>query len=56
MQSRADTNQRVQELVAKIETEQDPGRFSALAEELSRLLDLDEDRPGSRRAADSSPG
>ncbi len=39
MQPDADTNQRLKELVARIEIEQDPRTFSVLVEELNRLLD-----------------
>jgi hypothetical protein len=39
VQTTSDTNQRIRELVAKIETEQDQGTFTALVEELNRLLD-----------------
>ena len=35
-------NQRVKELIAEIEIEQNPKRFSALVEELNRLLDGEE--------------
>lgn len=37
-----DTNQRVKQLIAGIEIEQDPKRFSALVEELNRLLDSEQ--------------
>lgn len=45
MQSNGDPNQRLKELVAKIETEQNPGKIPGLVEELNRLLDGDEPRP-----------
>ena len=35
-------NDRLRELAAAITTEQDPDKFSALVEELNRLLDPDE--------------
>ena len=35
----ADANQRLKELIAKIEVEQNPKHFSVLVEELNRLLD-----------------
>jgi hypothetical protein len=41
MQAHLDTNQRLKELIAKIEIEQNPKTFSALVEELNRLLDSD---------------
>ncbi len=47
MQTASDSNQRIRELVAKIETEQDQGKFSALVEELNQLLD---DDPPSQKA------
>jgi hypothetical protein len=34
-----DTSQRLKELIAKIESEQNPRTFSVLVEELNRLLD-----------------
>lgn len=37
-----DTNQRVKELIAGIDIEQDPKRFSALVEELNHLLDSEQ--------------
>ncbi|HEY6371969.1 MAG TPA: hypothetical protein VIX37_15435 [Candidatus Sulfotelmatobacter sp.] len=37
----ADTDQRLKELIAKIEIEQNPEHFTALVEELNRLLDRD---------------
>jgi hypothetical protein len=39
MQPDADTNQRLKELIARIEIEQDPRTFSVLVDELNRLLD-----------------
>ncbi len=35
----ADANQRLKELIAKIEIEQNPKNFSVLVEELNRLLE-----------------
>lgn len=35
----ADANERLKELIAKIETEQNPKEFSVLVEELNRLLE-----------------
>jgi hypothetical protein len=37
----ADSDQRLKELLAKIEVEQNPTHFSVLVEELNRLLDRD---------------
>jgi len=42
MQTHVDRNQRLKELIAKIEIEQNPTTFSALVEELNRLLDSDQ--------------
>ena len=42
VQTASDSNQRIRELVAKIETEQNQEKFSALVEELNRLLDSDQ--------------
>jgi hypothetical protein len=39
MQADADANQRLKELIAKIEIEQNPKTFSVLVDELNRLLD-----------------
>ncbi len=39
MQVDTDANQRLKELIAKIETEQNPKQFSVLVEELNRLLE-----------------
>jgi hypothetical protein len=39
MRSNGDTNQRLKELVARIETEQDAKKFTELVKELNRLLD-----------------
>ncbi len=39
MQVDADANRRLQELITKIEVEQDPKHFSVLVEELNRLLE-----------------
>jgi hypothetical protein len=39
MQPDADANQRLKELIARIEIEQDPRTFSVLVDELNRLLD-----------------
>ena len=39
-----DTNRRVKELIAGIDIEQAPKRFSALVEELNRLLDSEQVR------------
>ena len=36
--------QRMKELVAEIETEQDQSKFMALVEELNRLLDADQQK------------
>lgn len=41
MQAHLDTNQRLQELIAKIEIEQNPRMFSGLVEELNGLLESD---------------
>jgi hypothetical protein len=41
MQADADTNQRLKQLIAKIEIEQNPRTISILVEELNRLLDSD---------------
>jgi hypothetical protein len=42
MQAHVDSNRRLKELIAKIEIEQNPRTFSALVEELNRLLDSDQ--------------
>jgi len=39
MSTDTDTNRRLKELIAKIESEQNPRTFSVLVEELNRLLD-----------------
>ncbi len=39
MQTASESNQRIRELIAKIETEQDWKEFTALVEELNALLD-----------------
>jgi len=41
VQTADDTNQRIRELVAKIETEKDQRTFATLVAELNRLLDGD---------------
>jgi hypothetical protein len=41
MPANAGVNQQLSELIAKIEIEQNPGKFNALVEELNRLLDGD---------------
>jgi hypothetical protein len=41
MHADADTNQRLSQLIAKIEIEQNPRMISVLVEELNRLLDSD---------------
>jgi len=38
----ADDSNRIRELVEKIKLEQDQGKFTALVEELNRLLDSDQ--------------
>ncbi len=61
MQAHLDTNQRLKELIAKVEIEQNPKTFSALVEELSRLLDSDRSakKPhcldSSKRIPDATP-
>jgi len=40
-----DTNWRMKELIAGIDIEQDPKRFSALVEEVNRLLDREQKPP-----------
>ncbi|MGB0014985.1 MAG: hypothetical protein WBQ03_25560 [Candidatus Sulfotelmatobacter sp.] len=45
MQTAGDTNQRIRDLVAKIETVQDWKEFTALVEELNGLLDQPEKKP-----------
>jgi hypothetical protein len=42
MQAHGDIKQRLEKLIAKIEIEQNPRTFSALDEELNRLLDSDQ--------------
>jgi hypothetical protein len=42
MPTNADINQRVSALIAKIEIEQNPRKFTTLVEELNRLLDGDQ--------------
>ena len=44
MQVPPDANGRVRELVAQLQTEQDPEKITIIVEELNRLLD-DETRP-----------
>lgn len=39
MQSPGEPNQRIRELIAKIESEKDQTKFTALVEELNHLLD-----------------
>jgi hypothetical protein len=45
MRADANTNQRIRELIAKVQTEQEAKRFSALVEELNRLLDDNQPAP-----------
>lgn len=52
MPANAGINQRLSELIAKIEIEQNPRTFTSLAEELNRLLDGDQ----SGKNLSASPG
>ena len=60
MPSDDDASHRVKELIAGIEIEKDPKRFSALIEELNHLLDIKEiiskpPKPAAQRANALSP-
>jgi len=58
MPTNADINQRLSALIAKIEIEQNPRKFTTLVEELNRLLDSDQSDkhpPAPSRIGDSTP-